>query len=158
MSWSHNSSATLAGNIAFLQAAVINALTLSSTSSSSSFHSYADSSRYPQILLMSHLRVVAGALHLEQLSANQRSQVQTAVTRVGEGLDWPTAAKRDLEAFRADYAANSQTSAALTRIISSYAAALSDESKLPALNQAVESSPQEFANVIPNARRVLEQK
>jgi hypothetical protein len=109
-------------------------------------------------LLTSHLRAVAGALRLEQLSASQRSQLQTAVARVGEGLDWPMAAKRDLEALRGDYAGNSQTSAALTRIISSYVAALSDESKLPALDQAVQGAPQELANVIPNAKRVLEQK
>jgi hypothetical protein len=109
-------------------------------------------------LLMSHLSAVAGALRLEQLSAGQRSQLQTAVARVGEGLDWPMAAKRDLEALRGDYAGNSQTSAALTRIISSYVAALNDESKLPALDQAVQGAPQELANVIPNAKRVLEQK
>jgi hypothetical protein len=110
-------------------------------------------------LLMSHLRAIAGAVHLEQLSTNQRSQLQTAVTQVGEGLDWPTAAKRDLEALRGtDYAGNSRASAALNRIISSYIAALNDESKLPALNQAVENAPQELANVIPNAKRVLEQK
>ena len=109
-------------------------------------------------LLMSHLRAVAGALRLEQLSAGQRSQLQTAVARVGEGLDWPMAAKRDLEALRGDYAGNSQTSAALTRIISSYVAALNDESKLPALDQSVQGAPQELANVIPNAKRVLEQK
>jgi hypothetical protein len=109
-------------------------------------------------LLTSHLRAVAGALRLEQLSASQRSQLQTAVARVGEGLDWPMAAKRDLEALRGDYAGNSQTSAALTRIISSYVAALNDESKLPALDQAVQGAPQELANVIPNAKRVLEQK
>ena len=109
-------------------------------------------------LLTSHLRAVADALRLEQLSAGQRSQLQTAVARVGEGLDWPMAAKRDLEALRGDYAGNSQTSAALTRIISSYVAALNDESKLPALDQAVQGAPQELANVIPNAKRVLEQK
>jgi len=109
-------------------------------------------------LLVNHLRAVAGAIHLEQLSANQRSQLQTAVIRVGEGLDWPTAAKRDLEALRGDYARNSQTSAALTRIISSYVAALNDDTKLPVLNQAVEGAPQELANVIPSAKRVLEQK
>jgi len=109
-------------------------------------------------LLTSHLRAVAGALRLEQLSAGQRSQLQTAVARVGEGLDWPMAAKRDLEALRGDYAGNSQTSAALTRIISSYVAALNDESKLPALDQAVQGAPQELANVIPNTKLVLEQK
>jgi len=109
-------------------------------------------------LLVNHLRAVTGAIHLEQLSANQRSQLQAAVIRVGEGLDWPTAAKRDLEALRGDYAGNSQTSAALTRIISSYVAALNDDSKLAVLNQAVEGAPQELANVIPSAKRVLEQK
>ena len=109
-------------------------------------------------LLTSHLRSVADALRLEQLSAGQRSQLQTAVARVREGLDWPMAAKRDLEALRGDYAGNSQTSAALTRIISSYVAALNDESKLPALDQAVQGAPQDLANVIPNAKRVLAQK
>lgn len=108
-------------------------------------------------LLTSHLRAIAGALHLEQLSASQRSQLRTAVTAVGAGLDWPLAAKRDLEALRGDYAGNPQTSAALTRITSAYVAALNDESKLPALNQSVEGAPQELANAIPNAKRVLEQ-
>lgn len=109
-------------------------------------------------LLMSHLRAVAGTLRLEQLSANQRSQLQAALRGLGEGLAWPTAARRDLEALREDYARNAQTSAALTRIISSYVAALNDESKLPALDQAVEGAPQELGNLIPNAKRVLEQK
>ena len=109
-------------------------------------------------LLTSHLRAVADALRLEQLSAGQRSQLQTAVARVRGGLDWPMAAKRDLEALRGDYAGNSQTSAALTRIISSYVAALNDESKLPVLDQAVQGAPQELANVIPDAKRVLAQK
>ena len=109
-------------------------------------------------LLVNHLRAVTGALHLEQLSANQRSQLQGAVSRVGEGLDWPMAAKRDLEALRGDYAGNSQMSAALTRIISSYVAVLNDESKLPMLSEAIDSAPQELAKVIPNVKRVLEQK
>lgn len=107
---------------------------------------------------MNHLRAIAGASHLEQLSASQRSQLQAALTRLGKGLDWPTAAKRDLEALRGDDAANPQTSTALTRIVSSYVAALNDESKLPALNQAVEAAPRELANLIPNAKRVLEQE
>ena len=109
-------------------------------------------------LLTSHLRAIAGALRLEQLSTGQRSQLQTAVARVGEGLDWPMASKRDLEALRGEYVGNSQASAALTRIIASYVAALDDESKLPALDQAVQSAPRELADVIPNAKRVLEQK
>jgi hypothetical protein len=109
-------------------------------------------------LLTSHLRAVADALRSEQLSAGQRSQVQTAVARIGGGLDWPMAARRDLEALRGDYAGNLQTAGALTQIISAYVAALNDESKLPALDQAVQGAPPELANVIPNAKRVLEQK
>ena len=109
-------------------------------------------------LLLNHLRAIASAVHLEQLSADQRSQLQMTVARQREGLDWPAAAKRDLEALRGDYAGNPQSSAALTRIISSYVAALNDESRLAALNQAIEAAPQELANVIPNAKRVLEQK
>jgi hypothetical protein len=109
-------------------------------------------------LLVSHLRTIAGALHLEQLSATQRFQLQAAVARVADGLDWSMAAKRDLEALHADYAGNSQASAALTRIISSYVDAMNDDTRLPALNQAIEGAPQELANVIPNAKRVLEQK
>jgi hypothetical protein len=108
-------------------------------------------------LLTSHLKAIADAQHLEPLSASERTQLQTAVTRVVE-LDWPTAAKRDLEALRADYAGNPQASAALSRIISAYVAALNDQSNLPALNQSVETAPQEVANVIPNAKRVLEQE
>ena len=109
-------------------------------------------------LLTSHLRTIADAQHLEQLSAAQRSQLQIAVTKLAEGLDWPMAAKRDLEGLRAHYAGNPQTSAVLTRIISAYVAALNDESKLPALNRSIESAPQDLANVIPNAKQVLEQE
>jgi hypothetical protein len=109
-------------------------------------------------LLVSHLKTIAGALHLEQLSATHRSQLQAAVARVAEGLDWPMAAKRDLDALHADYAGNSQALSALARIISSYVDAMNDDSRLPALNQAIEGAPQTLANVIPNAKRVLEQK
>jgi hypothetical protein len=84
--------------------------------------------------------------------------LQAAVVQLGEGLDWPSAAKRDLEALRGDYEVNSQASAALTRIIASYVAALKDEAKLSLLNQAVGSAPQELASVIPNAKRVLEER
>jgi hypothetical protein len=109
-------------------------------------------------LLVNHLRAVAGTIRLEQLSAAQRSQLQTAITRLAEGLDWQMAAKRDLEALRRDYAGNSQATAALNRIISLYVGFLKDESELSALNQAVEGAPQELASLIPNAKRVLEQK
>ncbi len=109
-------------------------------------------------LLVTHLRAVADVLHLEQLSAAQRARLQEAVTRLGEGLDWRAAAKLDLEGLRSHYAGDLATSTALTRIISSYVAVFEDQSKLPALNEAIHSAPQQLANLIPNAKRVLEQK
>ena len=109
-------------------------------------------------LLVNHLRAVADVLHLEQLSAAQRAQLQEAVRRLGEGLDWRTAAQLDLEGLRSHYAGDAVTSTALTRIISSYVAVLEDQSKLPTLDAAIRSAPQQLANLIPNAKRVLEQK
>jgi len=109
-------------------------------------------------LLVNHLRAVADVLHLEQLSAAQRAQLQEAVRRLGEGLDWRTAAKLDLEGLRTHYAGDAVTSTALTRIISSYVAVLDDQSKLPTLDEAIHSAPRQLANLIPNAKRVLEQK
>jgi hypothetical protein len=109
-------------------------------------------------LLTGHLRAVAGALHLEKLTPIQQTQLRTAVTRAGEGLDWSMAARRDLAALRRDYSGNPRTSAALTEIISAYVAALKDPSKLPALNHLLQSAPQELANRIPDAKRVLEQE
>jgi hypothetical protein len=109
-------------------------------------------------LLVSHFRAVADVLHLEPLSSAQKARLQEAVTRLGEGLDWRTAAKLDLEGLRGHYATDAVTSTALTRIISLYVAVLHDPSKLPILNEAIHSAPQQLANLIPNATRVLEQK
>ena len=97
-------------------------------------------------------------LRLEQLSAAQRAQLQEAVTRLGEGLDWRTATKLDLEGLRSHYARDAVSSTALTRIISSYIAVLDDQSKLSTLDEVMHSVPQQLANLIPNAKRVLEQK
>ena len=109
-------------------------------------------------LLVNHLRAVADVLRLEQLSAAQRAQLQEAVTRLGEGLDWRTATKLDLEGLRSHYARDAVSSTALTRIISSYIVVLDDQSKLSTLDEAMHSAPQQLANLIPNAKRVLEQK
>jgi hypothetical protein len=39
-----------------------------------------------------------------------------------------------------------------------YAAVLDDQSKLPILDEAIHSAPRQLANLVPNAKRVLEQK
>jgi hypothetical protein len=109
-------------------------------------------------LLVTHLMAAGDALRMGQLSVAQRSQLQNAVAALGDGLDWPTAAKRDLEGLGARYAREPRTSAALSRIASSYGAFLKDQSKLPILTEANNDAPPEFANLIPNPKRVQEQK
>jgi hypothetical protein len=52
----------------------------------------------------------------------------------------------------------SRVSAALSRITSSYTAFLKDESNLPSLMDAINHAPPELANLIPNPKRVQEQK
>ncbi len=109
-------------------------------------------------LLMLHLMAVGDGVKMGQLSAPQLSQLQNAVGALGDGLDWQSAARRDLEALRTTYGKDQQSSAALNRIIGSYSAFLNDPSKLPGLTEAIHNAPQELANVIPNPKRVLEQK
>ena len=109
-------------------------------------------------LLVTHLTVVGDAFRMGQLSALQRAKLQNAVAALGDGLDWPSAARRDLEAFRAHYAAEPRASEALDRIASSYGAFLKDQSKLSGLTEAISSAPTELASLIPNPKRVMEQK
>jgi len=109
-------------------------------------------------LLVTHLIATADGLRMGTLSTSQRSELQNAVSALGDGLDWATAARRDLEALRTHSAADPRTSAALDRIVGSYSAFLKDQSKLPTLTDAIGSAPPELANLIPNPKRVLEQK
>ena len=109
-------------------------------------------------LLVAHLMAVSAGLSMGQLSAVQQAQLQNAVAALGAGLDWSAAATRDLEALRMHYAKDQQSAAALNRIVSSYSTFLNDPTKLPALNEAINSAPPQLANLIPNPKRVLEQK
>jgi len=109
-------------------------------------------------LLVTHVIATIDGLRMGQLSASQRSELQNAVAALGEGLDWSSAARRDVEALRGHYAAEPRASAALDRIVGSYGAYLKDPSKLPTLTDAISSAPPELASLIPNPKRVLEQK
>lgn len=109
-------------------------------------------------LLVTHLMAVSAAVRMGQLSPAERSRLQKAVAALGEGLDWPSAAKRDLEALGTEYSGNSQNTPALNRISSSYAAFLKGESNLTSLMDAINHAPAELAQVIPNPKRVQEQR
>lgn len=109
-------------------------------------------------LLAAHLMAVNAGLRMGQLSASQQSTLQNAVLALGDGVDWSAAARRDLEPLRAHYAKDQQSATALNRIIAAYSAFLNDPSKLPTLTEAINNAPRELASVIPNPKRVLEQK
>jgi hypothetical protein len=110
-------------------------------------------------LLITHLRAIAFVSHTEPVSAAQRSVLQKAIVQLGpDALDWPSAAKRDLESLRGRYSSDPQGSAALTRIISSYVATLNDPSSMPAMKEVIAGAPQSLADLIPNPQRVLEEK
>jgi hypothetical protein len=111
-----------------------------------------------QDLLIKHLHAVAGALHLQQLSDAQRARLQQAVARIGGGLDWASAARWEMECLKIHFDRDARASAAIPRISSAYVAALNDPEKLTVLNDAIGSAPQELADLIPNAKRVLEEK
>jgi hypothetical protein len=103
------------------------------------------------------LRAIAFVLHTEELSAAQRSALQKAVAQLGpDALDWPSAAKRDLESLRGHFSNDPQASAALTRTISFYVAGLS-ASKAPNVVELHDLPPQ-LAGLIPNPKRVWDQK
>ena len=109
-------------------------------------------------LLVTHLNAVNDALRMGQLSISERSRLQKAVTMLGDGLDWPGAAEKDLEALEVHYSADSRVSVSLRSIVLSYTAFLNDQSHLPSLMDAINHAPPELAQLIPNPKRVEEQK
>jgi hypothetical protein len=109
-------------------------------------------------LLMTHLAAVGDGVRMIPLSASERSLLLNAVVSLGDGLDWSMAAKRDLEALRSERAAGSHSSESLTRIESSYGVFLKNDSNLPDLMDAINQAPPELARLIPNPKKVAEQK
>jgi len=109
-------------------------------------------------LLVTHLMAINDALRMGQLSPALRSRLQNVVAALGDGLDWSGAVKRDLGALGTRYSSQSRVSAALARITSSYAAILKGDSNLSSLMDTINHAPAELANVIPNPKRVQEQK
>ena len=107
-------------------------------------------------LLVAHVRAIAFALHVVGLSSAQRLVLQKALAPLGPGgLDWQSALKRELEI---SHGLDSQASAALERIISSYLAVLNNPSTLPELQQMIVSAPAPLPDIIPNPKRVLEEQ
>jgi hypothetical protein len=109
-------------------------------------------------LVVNHLRATVAAIHLEHLASVQRSQLREAVARLGEGLDWQNAARRDLEALRGNFAADTPASSALADITKSYVECLRNPSNLSRVQETINRAPRELTGLIPNPTKVLEQK
>ncbi|MFZ0759591.1 MAG: hypothetical protein WAM69_06520 [Candidatus Sulfotelmatobacter sp.] len=110
-------------------------------------------------LLIAHLGAVGFSLRMADLSAAQRLALQKAIARLGpDGLDWPSAAKRDLESLRGRFSGDLEASESLTRIISAYVAAINTPAHLSILKGMIHNAPPQLAAVIPNPTRVLEEK
>jgi hypothetical protein len=69
------------------------------------------------------------------------------------GLNWQAAMKREFEVLN-----RPEWQKPLQSIRQSYMAALNDKSALPDLQAKIEKAPADLQQVIPNPRRVLEEK
>lgn len=109
-----------------------------------------------QGLMVAHLKAVADLQKLGELSAAQRSTLQKSIEQFGaDGLDWPSAMKRELAIVRSE---DARAASARDKIAVSYARLFSNPSTLPELQQMISSAPKQIADLIPNPRRVLEEK
>ncbi len=110
-------------------------------------------------LLVAHLKAAGFALRTAALSASQRSALRAAIGRLGaDGLDWPSAARLDLEALRGGYSQDPQAFAALTGIIPLYVDTLASPSKLSVLQKVIADAPYQLSDLVPNPKRMLDEK
>jgi hypothetical protein len=107
-------------------------------------------------LLAAHLGAMEFALRVAGLSAAQQQMLENALAPFGpDGLDWQSAMRRELEVLEGQ---GSQAPAALARITPVYIAALKSPSMLPRLQQIIASAPEPLPDIIPNPKRVIEEK
>ena len=107
-------------------------------------------------LLVAHLRAVQFAVQVDGLSAAQRLMLQKAVAQLGpDGLDWQSAVKQELEI---PLGLDAKASAAMAQIVPIYVSALNNPSILPKLEEMRAAGPQPLPDVIPNPRRVIEER
>jgi hypothetical protein len=100
--------------------------------------------------------VVQFALQGGELSVAQRSTLQKAVAQLGsDGLDWQSAVKRELEM---PLGLDAKASAAVGQIIPVFVSALNNPSVLPKLEEMRAAGPQPLLEIIPNPRRVIEER
>jgi hypothetical protein len=105
-------------------------------------------------LLVNHFNAIEGLLHLQALSAAQRSELQKEIAQLGPaGLDWRMAMKYEFGALN-----RPEWQKAAQNIRPTYMAALNDQSMLPDLQAKIAKTPPELQQAIPSPKRVLEEK
>src|SRR5689334_11208185 len=108
-------------------------------------------------LLATHIRAMAFTLHLGNLSAAQKSELQQALSPFGQdGLDWESAVKREFEIPMPGLGA--KASSALGQISTAYQNVVNNPSALSGLQQMIAGAPQQVRDLIPNPQRVLDEK
>ena len=119
-----------------------------------------------QGLIIAHLQTVSGFLHVAgqdsgggsraELSAAQRAALQKSVDQLGQdGLDWSGAIKREMAILPTH---DAQEAAARDKIGTAYLKVLSNPGTLSDLQQTISNAPKQIADLIPNPKRVLDQK
>lgn len=108
-------------------------------------------------LLTTHIKAMAGALHVGQLSTAQKLVLQKALSQLGEeALDWQSAVKREYEIPRPRL--DAKASSALAQISTAFQNAVNNPSALPGLQQMIVSAPQPVRELISNPQRILDAK
>lgn len=108
-------------------------------------------------LLATHIRAMAFMLHVQQLSAQQKSTFQKALDQLGpDGLDWQSAVKREFEVPVRGLEAKG--SSAQAQISTAYENALNNAAELTRLQQMIAGAPQKLRELIPNPQRILDEK
>ncbi len=101
-------------------------------------------------LMLTHLRAVDFAAHMQPLTGAEKSLLAVEIARIEpDGVDWAAAVRREF-----DVLARSGAPASLSDL---YAKALQDASQLPSLQRAIDSAPKPLASRIPSPQRVLTQ-
>jgi len=108
-------------------------------------------------LLATHIRAMAFALHMEQLSSGQKSVLQKPLSQLPpDGLDWQAAVKQEFEIPGPGL--DAKAFSALAQISTAYQNVVNNPAALSGLQQMISAAPQPVRDLIPNPQRVLAEK
>ncbi|HZR64223.1 MAG TPA: hypothetical protein VFA85_03690 [Terriglobales bacterium] len=105
-------------------------------------------------LLVTHFHAIEGLLHLQGITAAQKSELRAAISHLRPaGLDWQAAVNREFDVLE-----RPEWQESMRAIRQNYAAALKNPSALETLQQTIASAPPDLRNLIAKPERVLKEK